>query len=213
MTCQQHDKDLIYDVMNMSTGKAVAAVCEDCLLGLAVPPGHEVQRRMFSADHRNKLDPRAVADPKKLVEYVVGFLFDRNHDYVVLIEKKRPGWMAGLLNGVGGGVEPGESPEDAMRREFKEETGVEQFIWRRFCTLKTYNGERHLRCVVHYLAAFASIKHLRNCRTTTDERIGVYRVEIVDNLAMPVMHNLKWIIPMALSWSLYGDVIYEVVER
>ena len=59
-------------------------------------------------------------------EYVVGFLFDEDarryhktgHGNVVLIEKNRPAWQAGRLNGVGGHIEIGETPDEAISREF-----------------------------------------------------------------------------------------------
>jgi len=46
------------------------------------------------------------------------------NDGIVLIEKKRPGWMHGLWNLPGGHVEDNETPEDAARREFEEEVGI-----------------------------------------------------------------------------------------
>ncbi len=36
--------------------------------------------------------------------YVVGFMFTEDEKQVVLIEKKRPEWQAGKLNGVGGKI-------------------------------------------------------------------------------------------------------------
>lgn len=58
------------------------------------------------------------------IDYVCGFMFSPTLTQVVLIEKKKPSWQKGLLNGVGGKVEPREEPSYAMAREFKEETGV-----------------------------------------------------------------------------------------
>ena len=40
-----------------------------------------------------------------------------------VIKKERPVWQAGLLNAIGGHVEKGEYPVEAMQREFLEETG------------------------------------------------------------------------------------------
>ena len=51
-------------------------------------------------------------------------MFDDRLDYVALIRKNRPAWQAGKLNGIGGHIEPGEFPIDAMIREFYEETGA-----------------------------------------------------------------------------------------
>ena len=59
----------------------------------------------------------------KSQSYVLGFMFDPAMRNVVLIRKNRPTWQAGLLNGVGGKIEPEEAPLQAMVREFEEETG------------------------------------------------------------------------------------------
>ena len=46
-------------------------------------------------------------------EYVVGLLFSPDRNTVVLINKTKPDWQAGKLNGVGGKIEEGESPLNA----------------------------------------------------------------------------------------------------
>ncbi|HSI37253.1 MAG TPA: NUDIX domain-containing protein, partial [Tepidisphaeraceae bacterium] len=56
--------------------------------------------------------------------YVCSFAFPPARDRVLLIRKNRPAWQAGKLNGVGGKIEPGETPRQAARREFEEETGL-----------------------------------------------------------------------------------------
>lgn len=66
--------------------------------------------------------------------YSLGFIFRRNHPdtpprSVFLIEKKHPHWQAGLLNGIGGKVEKGESLYAAMRREAVEECGYDTEDW------------------------------------------------------------------------------------
>jgi len=63
--------------------------------------------------------------------YVLGFVFNRYRDKVLLIEKKRPAWQAGHWNGIGGKIEDVvprrygrtfETPGEAMVRECLEET-------------------------------------------------------------------------------------------
>lgn len=66
--------------------------------------------------------PQVVRKTETAGRLVVGFVFRGKE--VVLILKNRPDWQAGRLNGVGGRVEAGESPKEAMVREFKEETGL-----------------------------------------------------------------------------------------
>lgn len=55
--------------------------------------------------------------------YVLGFYFDG--DDVLLIHKLIPEWQRGKVNGLGGSIEPDETPEAAMVREFVEESGIE----------------------------------------------------------------------------------------
>ena len=69
------------------------------------------------------------------VKYVAGFLFNPTMDSVVLVKKNRPEWQKGFYNGVGGHIEQGENPFDAMTREFEEETGVLIPDWRNYCEI------------------------------------------------------------------------------
>lgn len=124
-----------------------------------------------------------------MTSYVVGFRCDR-WGKVLLIEKKRPDWQAGKLNGVGGHIEKGESPLDAMMREFEEETGMKTNSkdWKETVILSG-NGYR-----VHF---FLSVGDLTDCKTMTDEE-----VVFIDIFSLPlknVIPNLKWLIPLSLD--------------
>jgi 8-oxo-dGTP diphosphatase len=67
--------------------------------------------------------------------YVVGFMFNPAENAVLLIRKRRPLWQEGKLNGIGGRIEEGETPEGAMRRECVEEVGIYCDTWNHFCVL------------------------------------------------------------------------------
>lgn len=76
--------------------------------------------------------------------YVLGFAFTPTFgDEVVLIRKLKPEWQAGKLNGVGGSIEEGESPSQAMAREFEEEAGLvtDPQRWRSFATMRGADWE------------------------------------------------------------------------
>lgn len=79
---------------------------------------------------------------------VLGFLFNKTATVVVLIEKQKPEWQKGFLNGVGGKIEEGETPMQAMIREFKEETGVEttEVVWKPFAKLQGDDWEVYCFC-------------------------------------------------------------------
>jgi 8-oxo-dGTP diphosphatase len=124
-----------------------------------------------------------------MTKYVVGFMFNKNLDKVVLIRKNRPNWQAGKLNGVGGHVEDGETFYGAMVREFKEETGVEVKDWTRLITITS-----EIDCF--YSRFYFCIGNVYECNSVTDEKIEVVDVNDLPNNLIP---NLKWIIPMCLD--------------
>lgn len=66
----------------------------------------------------------SAAGPKPLVLVAAAALIDA--DGRVLVSQRPAGTsMAGLWEFPGGKVEPGEAPEDALRREIREELGVD----------------------------------------------------------------------------------------
>lgn len=136
------------------------------------------------------------------IEYVAGFLFDDHRQRVLLIEKQRPEWQKGLFNGVGGKIEADETPIEAMRREFYEETGFAFRLWNHFATLQ---GEKDIRWKVHFFCGFdthtlVSIKDDRR-PTKTDERLFVFYLDQLRAGLAKTIPNLHWLIPMALSMN------------
>lgn len=67
--------------------------------------------------------------------YCVGLAFNAGMTYVALVKKTHPEWQAGKWNGVGGKLEPGESPLEAMRREFSEGCSIQTVDWDLFVML------------------------------------------------------------------------------
>jgi len=86
-----------------------------------------------------------------VTEYVLGFCFNSSLTTILLIRKTHPAWQAGKLNGVGGKVEEGETPTQAMEREFREEACFEtKHGWVQFGSLRGDEWVVHLfhTCVV-----------------------------------------------------------------
>src|SRR4051794_18101042 len=105
-------------------------------------------------------------------QYVCGFLFSPDRSRVLLIRKRRPAWQAGKLNGVGGKLEPGETPLQAMRREFREEAGIELPEWQHVLTLSGADDAGSGRgWAGHFFRAFGDLSCVR---ATTDEALEVH---------------------------------------
>lgn len=146
--------------------------------------------------------------------YCAGFLLD-GQGRVVLVRKNRPRWQAGRLNAVGGHVEDGETPVEAQRREFREETGVDvpEPDWHHFATVSwgavsqdSEPGE------VQFFRCFRPALELYDCRTVEDEQVGVYFTS--DLHKMNVMPNLKWLVPLAeYTHDFYAPVVAAEVSR
>lgn len=123
--------------------------------------------------------------------YVNGLLISEDKTKVALIQKNRPEFQRGKLNGIGGHVEEGEFSIDAMCREFREETGVatvrEQ--WEVLCTLKGVDY------IVEFFKAFGDW----NITTMTDEKVDWYSIDDVLNLKVDVLLNIRWLLLLALD--------------
>jgi len=142
--------------------------------------------------------------------YVVGFLFDHrlvaDRPYVCLIKKTHPAWQKGKLNGVGGHIEEGESANDAMRREFREEAGLDISKWKHFATLEL-SGEFICN---FFCSDMPNDADAPEPISVTDEKITW---EEVYDLPENVISNLRWLIPLALDSSVDRPVKIFMKQR
>ena len=150
-----------------------------------------------------------------MTRYSAGFYFRANRSQVVLIEKKRPKWMAGRYNAVGGHVYADEGFDAAMSREFEEEAGVlvpcER--WKLFAYLEgddeNRGGGRGPFKVAFYFTDAAPLD--AKIRAMTDEVITIVDVkEVLVDRDLPVMPNLRWLLSMALGPT--DDMPFRVFE-
>lgn len=132
--------------------------------------------------------------------YVLGFAFTGDNR-VLLIEKKRPDWQKGRLNGIGGHVEYNESSIDAMTREFREETGVSttQSDWQ-------FRGRMYAKDWSVFVFSMAGPQVLQAV-TQTDERLHFLHVDdfvimeknCIENVhALIQLCRIPWAVPSGM---------------
>jgi 8-oxo-dGTP pyrophosphatase MutT (NUDIX family) len=114
---------------------------------------------------------------------------------LALVRKNKPAWQAGRLNGIGGGVEPGELPLQAMCREWKEETGDDHNDWSIFASLDFGEGG-----IVHFFKAevnkLPSFPHYNDI----GEVIEVHNYQnAIRYTSLQMIQNLKWLLPLAFE--------------
>lgn len=137
-------------------------------------------------------------------KYVLGFLFDDSGSQVVLIRKTKPKWQAGLLNGIGGKIEEGETPAEAMVREFNEETGVlfSAESWREYAVMSG-DGFAVYCFTCQDTGAFEAAE--------TQEVEDIEKREWKRLPPTDCISNLLWLIPMALDEN-YGHPPYATIR-
>lgn len=138
-----------------------------------------------------------------MIEYVLGFRFDKNKENVVLIEKLKPDWQKGKLNGVGGKIEISDQQhlnfgQVAIAREFDEEAGLstKPEDWKEVGSL---NGPD---CIVHI---FMSIGDISECHTMESEEIYICSVAEIPTNIVP---NLRWLIPIMLDDTIVKPLVF-----
>ena len=120
--------------------------------------------------------------------YTLSFLFTTDLKKVLLIEKKRPEWQKGFLNGIGGKVEGDENFVECIERETFEETNL------KINYDNSYKGKLigNNYVVVVYSTLVEENVIKENLKQTTDEKVKLY--DINNNLNL--LSSVKYILPL-----------------
>lgn len=139
---------------------------------------------------------------------VCGLVFSRDMGMVVLVEKKRPEWMAGMLNGVGGATKEGElRARTTMARKCLDETGLDVPLddWQMLAEFVSPASK--MRIVFFYTLADLPMEKPKN-----DEQI--FFIPVGDTLPDNIVPDLSWLIPMAVARQnhrTYGPIQWDHV--
>lgn len=132
--------------------------------------------------------PRRKIKPQVPHKEVVAAAIARNGRY--LLGKRPPdGMLGGLWEFPGGKVEPGESLEEALRRELREELGIETQVGERIASVD--HAYTHLRVTLHLFAC-----------------------EIVSGKPQPLYHtDIKWVTRRRLREHAFPKANLKFLDR
>jgi len=139
--------------------------------------------------------------------YVCGFLMTPDGKHVLLMTKNYPTdykgegrlkWQHGLMNGVGGRAQEGETPAQAMIRTFQKETGVDsktaEVNWMPFADL-TYNDDKGLGIVQFFCAKAPTEAVFADAKSLTDETLHI--IPVIHVGMHNIVRNLAFLTAMA----------------
>lgn len=132
-------------------------------------------------------------------KYVAGFLFrvipnTPRFKEVLLVRKNHPDWQRGMMNGIGGEIESGESMHTCMMREFKEEANFITNGWDLFSS--EHGPGYEVWFFRHTIEGPLAEKYVAPPANDANEAL-----EWCDalNVKYPVIGNLNWLLPLALD--------------
>jgi 8-oxo-dGTP diphosphatase len=126
-----------------------------------------------------------------MIKATLGFIYTPLLDQVLLIQKSKPVFHKGLLNGLGGKTDPGETAAQCIAREVQEESGlvIQEEDWLQIGSLKWTEWS------VDVLVAKYSGDQNKALSLTGDP-VTWYET---NKLPANVVSNLNWLIPLGID--------------
>ena len=125
-------------------------------------------------------------------KYTLGFIFNESLDKVLLMHKLKPAFQIGMLNGLGGKIEEGESGGECIVREISEEIGLltKEEDW---ISVGSVGAD-----TVWHMEVYAYIYKgtIRDIQSLEEEQVEWFGV---GSLPSNILSNLQWLIPLCLD--------------
>ena len=132
----------------------------------------------------------------------IGVAVIGNEQGQILIDKRRrEGAMGGLWEFPGGKIEPGETVEECIKREIKEELGIEIEVGDRLITIDHTYSHFHVTLNVHHCRHLSGVPQPIEC-----DEVRWVRLEELDNYTFPKA-NIQIIDALRNNFRTYASEI------
>ena len=138
-----------------------------------------------------------------MIDFTVCFI--KQGSKVLLLNREFPAWM-GHWNGVGGKIEPGESPRESMVREIYEETGL-TIPDVQFKGIETWFVDQQFVGGMYLYSADLPDEHIYETPVKISE--GILDWKELSWITNPQNTGVASDIPMTLKHILFDEEIYE----
>jgi 8-oxo-dGTP pyrophosphatase MutT (NUDIX family) len=144
------------------------------------------------------------------IKYAATLAFSKDLREVALIEKKRPEFLAGKWNIIGGNVEEGEIPVNAAMRELAEEAGLYIENYQRMVPIARIEWSGQSACQVYATL----VPNIDFAQTKTDERVMVWDVATLSAYRGLLAEDLCVLIEMArMALRIESGTVFFVQHR
>lgn len=139
-----------------------------------------------------------ITTPDPVPHKLIGVAVLWNAQQQILIDRRRmQGTMGGLWEFPGGKLEPGETVEDCIKREIREELGIEVEVGKHLITIEHTYTHLRVTLTVHHCYHIAGVPQPLECdeiRWVTLDEIGQFTFpqandQIIAALQQQVQHN------------------------
>ena len=141
------------------------------------------------------------------MKYTLALIFSKTADAVLLIKKKKkPVHHIGKYNGLGGGIDLGETSLECVAREVKEEAGITlvEASFDKFAVTQSPNWS--IDCYRAFIDGLDEFKALN----IDEGLVEVIHLNELDEI--PKVTNLLWLIELALDldrWRIETNIYYK----
>lgn len=132
------------------------------------------------------------------MRYVIGFAFWREQ-ILLIFKTKGPEYVVGKYNAIGGKIELGETPKEAMIREFHEETTIRIDKCDLFATMvgnANEGNDYELNCFRIVLPDHLELADVKNPESDGEE-LRWFEKTFIDEM----VPNLSWLLPLSLDFT------------